>query len=78
MKTHFKLTGDLNIEIMPDSVPESRLVSLRFIRGVDYDIHQTPFTPLAVDSQRKMEVLLLSKAEARSIASALMGCAAEV
>jgi hypothetical protein len=64
------LAADLQIHIHP--TPSEGTVMLETIAGVDYG----PNDPLTTIHTER--AVILTKAEARAIASALMGCAAEI
>jgi hypothetical protein len=76
MEAKFHLSGGLDVVIANDSLPGSNaLGSVRLVKweGVCYDHYLGD----EACKERKGEVLLMTKHQARAIASALMGCAAE-
>lgn len=77
MKALFSICGGLVVEVEPDGT--EKRVYLRVIEGVEYEVSREPFTPPAEGDARKVvSGLSLTKAEARAVASAMMGCAAEL
>lgn len=78
MEVKFKIAGGLNLNVEEDRV--SRVVRLVTLRGVCYE-HTEKDNVGNADGpcpEIKADVLILTKAEARAIASAMMGCAAEL
>lgn len=86
MKAQFHMAGDLDVLVTPDET--NRHVRLQIIRGVCYEVghpsHALPpegeavTEPLVGCPERSVDSLVFSRAEARAVASALMGCAAEL
>ena len=86
MNAQFKLSADLEIHIDPDRVNQTARVSI--IRGVCYEAgHPSHVLPPEGNAgteavhgcpEKTVDAISLSKNEARAIASALMGCAAQL
>ena len=70
MKARIELAADLSLVILPDKV--NRTVMLETLTGVDYG-HGNEATTIKTE-----RAIFMTKAEARAVASALMGCAAEL
>jgi len=64
MKASFKLNAETEVEIFT----HDKSVTFQIVRGVWFD----------GEDNRTRELLWLTKSEARAVASAMMGCAAEV
>ena len=71
MRARFHLNGDL--EIWVESEPHGHGVDLSFKRGVCYQ-----HGPGDACQEIQTETIALPKNEARAIASAMMGCAADL
>ena len=68
MKSRFKLNAETTVEV--ETNKPSRMVAILLHLGVDFDENPANRKPTAQ--------LWLTKSQARAIASAIMGCAAEV
>lgn len=71
MRAHFHLNADLSISV--ESMLHGQNVNLTVYRGVCYE-HK----PGEECKEVQAQTLALGKSEARAIASAMMGCAAEL
>lgn len=69
MNAQFHLAGDLDVAVM--NFPSGDIV-IETKHGVCHEVHDTPAC-----AHIKSDVLSLTKGQARAIASAIMGCAAE-
>lgn len=76
MKAHLQIAADQRIEVEPDAA--SRIVKVCVLDGVDYEWMRGPFTQPNEGSPLKVTRFAFTKAEARALGSAILGCAAEI